>query len=371
MNEKDTGSGAEVMSPSAPAALASKRAMRRGRGTVRRTPDQPCLNCGDSTPGDYCRACGQGKRKVAVSLGSMISDVLEDQLVLNRTLPRTLLYLLFRPGFLTVEYVNGRIVRYIAPFRLYLATSIVFFLLLSFFGLRALDGVNIGGSDAAAPDTAALAAGLAALDNIDTTGMPPDAREAFERGMRLTAESVDEAVSRAAAAGDVEVDVRVGGLQPWAAQMLRSGNDRVSRRLVNRVTLRYGHLPPGPAVREFVRQYLEYVPHTVFLLLPLFALILKVLYIRRGRFYAEHFVFALHIHALTFVVFTLMFLIGNGMVNAWLFFGIMLYAWLAMKRVYGQGWFRTTTKYFMLGFIYVTLLSFAILVPAAVALLLA
>src|SRR5690606_30196862 len=106
------------------------------RATRWRSPDEPCLNCGDSTPGRFCPTCGQRKAEVLVSVRTLLADVLEDQLVLNRALPRTLSALLFRPGLLTEEYVRGRIVRYIAPFRLYLVSSVLFFLLMSFFGLK-------------------------------------------------------------------------------------------------------------------------------------------------------------------------------------------------------------------------------------------
>jgi hypothetical protein len=79
----------------------------------------------------FCGHCGQRNATRLVSVRNMLMDALEDQLSVNSALPRTLAGLLFRPGFLTREYVEGRIVRYIAPFRLYLVTSVLFFLGLS------------------------------------------------------------------------------------------------------------------------------------------------------------------------------------------------------------------------------------------------
>ncbi|MGH7506499.1 MAG: hypothetical protein ACRELX_12640, partial [Longimicrobiales bacterium] len=67
----------------------ARRHGRRGRGTMRRRPNQPCLNCGDLTPGNYCPSCGQAKREVAVSVSALAMDVLEDQLIINKALPRT------------------------------------------------------------------------------------------------------------------------------------------------------------------------------------------------------------------------------------------------------------------------------------------
>lgn len=112
------------------------RGGRRGRATRPMDPTRPCMNCGDPTRGEYCPTCGQRKVDVQVSLRTLFMDVLEDQFILDRRLPRTLGALLFRPGFLTVEHVNGRIVRSIHPFRLYLVSSLLFFLLFSFFSLQ-------------------------------------------------------------------------------------------------------------------------------------------------------------------------------------------------------------------------------------------
>lgn len=360
--------------PAPPASRMSRASSGQAsrRGTLRRTPDQPCLNCGDATPGDYCRNCGQPKRKVAVSLGAMIADVVEDQLVINRTLPRSVWCLISRPGFLTAEYVEGRIVRYVSPLRLYLVTSVVFFLLLSSFGLRALDNVNFGDEEGAAPPgEEGLAAGAAALEGIDTTDMPVEAREAVRSAVQQLSERAAEPLPTPPSASAIRAAIDPSGLQPWAREILDNSYEGFTARVIARVADRYGHLPPRQAFREFTREYFEYAPQTVFVLLPIFAFILKLLYIRRRRFYAEHFVFALHVHSLTFLTFIVMLLIGGATVNGWLFLAIMIYVWFAMKRVYGQGWFRTTAKYFTLGFVYTLLLTVASIAPAVIAVLLA
>ena len=77
---------------------------------------------------------------------------------------------------------------------------------------------------------------------------------------------------------------------------------------------------------------LEYAPHMVFVLLPVFALLLKLLYIRRRRYYAEHFVFALHVHAFMFVMMTLIVVLPWDILNLPILLWIAVYIWLAMKR---------------------------------------
>ncbi|HST62027.1 MAG TPA: DUF3667 domain-containing protein, partial [Longimicrobium sp.] len=123
---------------------------------TRRTPDRPCLNCGDATVGFYCPNCGQRKVDVRVSLRRMLMEVMDDQLSVNSTLPRTFIALMFRPGHLTREYVQGRIMHYIPPFRLYLVSSLLFFILLPL--VPGMENLNVSIQDDARADSLRIAA---------------------------------------------------------------------------------------------------------------------------------------------------------------------------------------------------------------------
>jgi hypothetical protein len=354
------------------------------QSTRRRPPDAPCLNCGNTTPGQYCPACGQRKTWVRVSIRTMIADVLEDQLVMNRALPRTLTGLLFRPGWLTQEYVRGRIVSYIAPFRLYIVASVVFFLILSFVGLAALERVQVGtGALSANADStrAILEERQQTLQGIDTLNMNEAARagirqalanaEAARAALDDTTTVIDSArlarLERLAAGDSV---IEPGGRQPWSRNFqIQAGTGWLNRAL-NRKVEQVAHLPPQQAFRAILGDLLEYAPHMVFVLLPVFALLLKLLYIRRQRYYAEHFVFALHVHAFVFIMMTLLVLLPWDWLNVPVILWIMVYVWLALKRVYDQGWLRTTVKWWILGFSYAFVLLFGLIGLAGVALML-
>jgi hypothetical protein len=158
-------------------------------------------------------------------------------------------------------------------------------------------------------------------------------------------------------------------LQPWARNIRINGPPIVERAVQRRIA-DVGHLPPQEALRETLRDLLEYAPHMVFLLLPVFALLLKLLYIRRDRLYAEHFVFALHVHAFVFVVFIVMFILPWEWFDRILLLWIATYVWLALKRVYRQGWVRTTLKWWTLGWMYFWVLLFGLIGLAAGTLLL-
>lgn len=284
----------------------------------RKTPHEPCRNCGDPTIGNYCPTCGQRKVEVRISMRRMLMEALEDQFSINSALPRTLGALFLRPGHLTREYVAGRIVRYIPPFRLYLVSSLIFFLSLSVLPVLkpAQDGELVVG---------ALRVNMGDLE----------------------AGQVDSSAASAARQGagwlnDVQVNTGSTALN----RMLREKLDRLNA------------MEPREAIGALLSESTEHVPQLMFVLLPAFAVLLKVLYLRQQRFYVEHFVFALHLHAFAFLSFTVMLLADNEVLSSVLRAWLLVYTFVAMKRVYGQGWLKTVLKYGTLGVAYNVLMAF-------------
>jgi hypothetical protein len=107
----------------------------------------------------------------------------------------------------------------------------------------------------------------------------------------------------------------------------------------------------------------------MFLLLPVFALLLKLLYFRSSRFYVEHFVFALHYHAFAFVLYTVIIVVPEVLRPELLLIWLYLYLPIAMKRVYEQGWVRTSLKWIALSSVYSVFIAIGVLATALVAFL--
>ncbi|HKP74051.1 MAG TPA: DUF3667 domain-containing protein [Longimicrobiaceae bacterium] len=316
------------------------------RTTERRTPDRPCLNCGDPTPGNYCRTCGQRKVEVHVSLGRMLMEALDDQFSINSALPRTLGALVARPGHLTREYMTGRIVRYIPPFRLYLITSVVFFLVLSLLPDLRDPNVNLG------------AAGTVTVGHAEVTHVTRPAPPApVVRGRSGPGVLLPPVPPPPPAMG-------------WLRGRIATGNP-VLDSIANARLDHFRRMEPREATREIIRSFLGRVPQMMFVLLPIYAGLLMLLYLGSGRFYVEHFVFALHVHASAFLLY-----LGVIGLARWpgavavLLCWLMLYVYLAMKKVYGQGWIVTGIKYGVLAFAYVFLLAIGVSVAFASAILL-
>lgn len=85
-----------------------------------------CLNCGAHLHGLYCHACGQSADDHHRSIGHLLWEAVEGFTHLDGRLAKTLPALLFKPGRLARDHIEGRRQRHVPPFRLFLITLLVF-----------------------------------------------------------------------------------------------------------------------------------------------------------------------------------------------------------------------------------------------------
>ena len=213
---------------------------------------------------------------------------------------KTLGALLFRPGFLTREYLAGRRRRYVGPARLFLVSSLVLF--------------------------AVLRLASEALDIDSAIIVDPAA------GPRTEIDSGDLVVL------DDDLNVRFGDWPGITA-------------LLDKPIARFNRLPRTQKVEQIVAGTLRYGPYAMFALLPAFALLLKLLYLgrrrrhpARPRLYGEHLVFAAHNHAFLFVLGTLLYVLPAGMVRGALALWAVVYLARSMRAVYGGSWVGIATR---------------------------
>lgn len=112
----------------------------------------------------------------------------------------------------------------------------------------------------------------------------------------------------------------------------------------------------GAKPKMIVDAVLDKMPHALFILLPAFAFLLKLVYIRRNRYYVEHLVFVLHNHSFHFFVLAITTPIPLPSVDGIAFLGCIVYFVFALKRYYNQSWPKTLLKGSMLGCGYLMLL---------------
>ncbi len=302
-----------------------------------RTPDGTCMNCGAVLAGPYCHVCGQEDEPRVVPFRRAMGEFLGDVSNLDSRVYRTLKLLVVRPGALTLEYVRGRRVRYLPPLRLYLAASVIYFALAALIAPGRVGPVVTGdaagrrvGSLAAREDSARAAPGEAA--GADTTAGAGGGQ------YRLSLPGV-EAEARGSIPGPIQAFLR------------RAAED-----------------PEG--VNRAVRAML---PRLMFLLVPAFAWILRGIYARSGAFYVQHLVFALHLHTVAFLLLA-MGLVGDRLVgpkagdpfSTLAMIAIWVYAFLALRRVFGGSRRRTLAKFVVLALGYLALFVVVLLAATVI-----
>jgi hypothetical protein len=265
-----------------------------------------CLNCGADLSGSFCSKCGQEDLDLRVSLGSLVRDLFADQFGLESKVPRTLWALISKPGLLTREYLAGHRVRWLLPFKLYLSVSVVYFLLLS----------------------------LPFLGSMRTTIKYTDTDRAAMDSARVEADSIS--------ANQRSGIVTIGGTVSDSA--LTDSTATGAESLIQRRSREIASMSQADQVDYFKNAFVKYMPNAVFLLLPVFALLLYLLYRKTGRFYAEHLIFTLHFHAFAFVALTVNLLLPDALgivAPVW----ILVYLYLGLRRVYGESRGRTAGKF--------------------------
>jgi len=275
-----------------------------------RAATHACRNCGAEACAAYCPNCGQETTLALPTVRSMLRDAAGRYVALDGRMWRTLYALLFRPGFLTCEYFAGRRKRYIRPARLFLVLSIALFAVLRLQGEPVRHDTN-----KTEAERAQIAKEIA------------EAHEGFNIGQDL----------------DLRLNVDAGS---WL--------DPVRRRIAE-----FNRLSRAGREDQLFSGMLRYGPYAAFALLPLFALLFKILYLGRRRAYpvrprryAAHLVFGAHNHAFVFLLLMLLMLVPNGALRFALITWMIGYLLWSMKMVYGGRWSGVLARAFTASILY-------------------
>jgi uncharacterized protein DUF3667 len=377
-----------------------------------------CANCGTPMQGEFCHHCGQSIHSVLKPVHHMVEDTLDMVLHVDGRILHTLPPLLLKPGFLTLEYFSGRRVRYIAPFRLMFVLCLLAFAVCHL----AIDADDVprdavvlstpfdhadtpeavqqaldaelakvdAARKAAGTNAVAIAATAASQARLRTDAANRLAELAKGRhaggGKTASADTGDRSDANAAnplnSAWDARAHpVHLRWLPAFANRRLTQALEHMHS---NIDALRSGGEAGTLAKERITAQLFASLPQVLFLMLPLFALLLKLFYVFKRRLYVEHMIVALHSHAFLFLA----LLLGVGLLllegwlaglAGWAARPVRLLEWalviwaptyllLMQKRIYRQGWPMTIVKYLAVGWCYIWLLSTAVLLGAVLSL---
>jgi Protein of unknown function (DUF3667) len=366
----------------------SRRGRFFSRKKTQRPPPTHCENCGAPLQGHWCAQCGQPAIDYRRSFRYVIADLLDEFLNWDSKFFRSIALLLVKPWKLTNEFLAGHRVRHVNPLRLYLLASILFFFAVNY-GAREIrfEPGKLKPKDRAELETE--------LKNAD---LPPATREKLEALLREsspppgpspsmnapspppTALSPSPAPSAtanipppppASSAREQKKEYGKIGERPFVVFDQDKSTTPFEHWIEARAKEKMGE--HGTKMGLFIATLFSNLPYMMLCCIPLFAFVLKILYLRRHIFYVDHLTYALHIHSFAYAGIMLIVLATIGLNRAvpgpiagwtiaFLWIAFVTQIFLSIRRVYQQGWFISIFKFFFGGFVYLIVLVFALAV---------
>ncbi|MCB0770894.1 MAG: DUF3667 domain-containing protein [Flavobacteriales bacterium] len=288
-----------------------------------------CPNCGHqlAQADNYCARCGQENHTHKLPVHHFLVELLSGLFNFDTKLLRTLHDLFWPPGLVVREFNANKRVRYVPPLRLYLFTSVLFFILLAWTTSR----LEIGDNDVVVVNSA---------DDEQVQGLRLDFGEDGE-----LSDSTLSALSEYPGLTDHLIDsaLVVAGIEPgfWARAAVRVG-----------VKARAGSNGKGAYIQEIFAQFSK----LMFILLPLFALLLYLLHLGSGLYYTEHLVFALYFHTVVFIFIAVRLVAGQLFEledpRAVLTLITLIYLTWSMRVAYQRPWWSTALRTIILVVLY-------------------
>ncbi|NQY27861.1 MAG: DUF3667 domain-containing protein [Flavobacteriaceae bacterium] len=269
-----------------------------------------CPNCDKHLKEDmnFCPNCGQENHIKRVSMKMLVSDFSSTYFSFDSKLFASLKYLLIKPSFLSLEYLDGKIEAYLRPIRLYIFISFAFFLLNSI--------ISTGGSIS---------------DEINLTA----------NGNLTTIEQVQSEFEKAKTVNNDKEDVAFSELD----EQLFDG--KITKILSDKKELKLFLL--------FLKSKL---PILFFFLIPILGVLLFLFFYKKKYFYVDHLVFALHLQSFVFVLLIVSLLIDWVFkidLTSFAILGLLIYGFIAARKFYALGKISTFIRLSFVGLTHVIL----------------
>ena len=324
-----------------------------------------CENCHTALSGAFCHACGQPAHNPLKSFSHAVEDVFESFWHLDGRIFRSL-YELWIPGRIARNYLDGQRVRYLPPLRLFVIMSLFAFFVARLSVATDSELIQVRGSESAFATLTDADSVIRQRDSMLADLAIPETADATTRAaLGASREVIREAaaIRLAELAGTpppepdrslsinldldgtgrnwhpVDNPVAVSWLPDWA-------NTSINKRLER---LQANLKPRADHWRYLLDKFVAALPTALFVMMPLLALVLRLIHLRRPMGYLEHLVVALYSHAWLLTA----LLVGTGlnalaslsgvawlisaasMVGNLLWLSVPVYLWMMQRRVYG------------------------------------
>lgn len=308
----------------------------------------------------YCPECGQ-KIDEDLTLGVLFSNTISNYFSVDARFFKSFLPLIFKPGHLPKAFVGGKRLTYLHPAQMYLFISVIFFFMFSFItrdsveyfdkslkdnfeqsqtiDLKHLDSAQYAKLQNTLKDNQNLT-GLKDKDIevIDSITLAAQKNQRMATGLNFNTKLIDTLISAGATNAEIKKATGVTKEDGW---------------LKNKLTDQFLKFYRSRNGGSFLQAFYDSIPLAMFLLLPIFALLLKIFFFKTGK-YAHHLVFTFYYFAFIFTVFSLDLILNTFIVEIpnWLdtilILSIFLYLFIGIRNFYQKS---LVTSFFKTGFI--------------------
>ncbi|MBX2964678.1 MAG: DUF3667 domain-containing protein [Cyclobacteriaceae bacterium] len=308
-----------------------------------------CLNCGAPLTGKFCSQCGQKDLPRRQAVSDLSLNFISSFFSFESKFFKTFASLVLRPGILILDYNAGRRERHYHPARMYVFLSFILFLIFTLVPNEDKINLTENGREMTREEKKAFFDSLSTNSSVYRNPVPgenydPKTLEEYDSLERIKS-----------------LEKRDGSIERYFKKKL--------------ITLKQQRGWDEKTIwKSFGENMQANLPKMVFFLLPIFALILKLLYVRRDFYYSEHLVFTVFFYDFLFLagIFSLLFSLVSWLewINLFIFLYVNFYLYKSMRRVYGQSRFKTIVKFLLLTWIFFFCIVFGFVINALVTLIL-
>lgn len=252
-----------------------------------------CLNCGAEVTHKFCPECGQENIELRDSFVHIVGHFISDYLHYDSKFFHGVLPLFTKPGYLTRQYLEGKRVSNIHPLRLFFFCTIFMVLISNLYYHTFEDEIRRE---------------IITQEKVSTTDSTQASPTKKQFGIRITTH--DDGKEGSKNADQMIEDARAG-----------------------------------------LAEFFHNIKYISFFLLPVYALIFKLFYVRRKTYYVDHLIYAMHLQSFVYILISLLLAILLWVAPAWrghtsppLVGVVCVYVAISLRRVHEQSWWKSILK---------------------------
>jgi hypothetical protein len=324
--------------------------------------DKTCLNCGKTVPDKFCSNCGQENIELKEDFLHMAIHSIGHYFHFESKFFSSIVPLFTKPGFLTKEYFAGKRASHLNPISMYIFISILFFFLFSINSSlnkkgiledsvaeeKALTQEEMAEAKATISNEVSEKAGAYTYNLLNNAQKIPDNTGDHDGVVVFTHPTADKTNTAEAADKNSYAEVNTGMGHSLKTKFRKVMDDDLSGEL-------------------FKNKLINHLPKVMFILLPLFALILMLVNRKSTKYYVEHLIYSIHVHSFLFLFASILIVLNwiLPFLSDWIqLLGLIVVVWYiyrSMRNIYRGTRWRTVYKFFLLSFAY----SFLMLLSGA------